>query len=698
MVDAPKKDAILMTALDRFAEAETAWSDDRARYEADVRFAAGDQWPREIRQARENKRRPCLTVDKLGQYIRQVVNDARQNRPSVNVDPVDDKGDPDVAKILQGLIRHVEYSSTADVAYDTALECAVTGGFGFIRVLTEYAHDATFEQDIVIKRVRNPLTVWLDPNSTEPNGSDCRWAFVTDDIPRKDYRARFPKAPEIDFDSSDLGSSNWFGDNVRVAEYWYVEDEDRNLHLMADGSIATDEEIALFVEETGAEPPMPVETRVIPQKCVYWCRMNGADIIEKPQKWLGKWIPIVPVWGNERDIDGEVQHTGLIHSAKDAQTLYNFSRTAFAERVALAPKAPYLAAAGQIEDYQDEWNTANETNLSVLKYDPIDISGHPVPPPMRQQASDIPAGFAEDMRLSEHDIQGSLGMYEASLGQKSNERTGVAIRARQGKADTGTFHYHDNLNRSIHHIGRILIDLIPKVYDTQRVIRALGEDGAAEQVQINPEQEQAVQKVADKTIYNLGVGRYDVTVKAGPSYSSLRQEAAEHMSLLMQTNPDLMMVFGDVWLKNQDWPGASDAAERMKAVLNPQVLAMLSQDQNIPPEAMPVIQSMQQQLEGAKKMFEDMQGQMQGMQQENEVLKQGMEVKAKEAAAKDEANKIDAFEAETKRITALANVENGKRDMDLKIRQMVSDQLDSMLTKESNDDAEEHPDQRTPVQ
>lgn len=671
-----EKDELLREALDRFGICESAWSQDRKRYTDDTKFASGHQWHEN--DLTERKGRPSLVVDKLSQYIRQIVNDARQNRPGIKVSPVDGQGDVEAAKVFQGIIRHVEDRSNADIAYDTSLECAVRGGMGFLRVLTEYVDDGTFNQDLCIKRVRNPLTVWLDPDCQEPDGSDARYGFVTDDLPKDVYEDRYGDKTPVNFDSDKVKTSEWFGDNVRVAEYFYVEDEKKRLHLLEDGTITNDDEIAL-AEAEGIQIPPIKETREIPQPRVYWMRLNGAEVIEGPRKWPGRYIPLIPVWGNEVDIDGEVIHTGLIHGAKDAQRLYNYSRSAFAERVALAPKTPYIVAEGQIEEHKTEWDTANVKNRSVLRYTPIDIAGHPVPPPMRQPASDIPAGFSEDMRLSEHDIQAAVGMYNSSLGAPSNERTGKAITARQREGDVATFHYHDNLNRAIRHVGRILVDMIPRIYDTQRVVRIIGEDRIAEMAEVSQEYPQAVTRLGSKVIYNLGVGKYDVTVSAGASYTTLRQEAAEQMGALLQSSPEQLQVFGDLWMKNQDWPGAQEIAERLKLTLLPPIQEAERAKGQQSPEVAQMTGQMQQMQQQFQQIMQEMQAQMQELTSENEQLKGGLMVKAQETQIKGQSLQIDAYDAETRRIQALTAAQAKEQELDLKVREMVSRRLDELL-------------------
>lgn len=653
---------------ERFKYAVGAWADNRKRYKEDVEFLAGDQWPQEIQDIRDKAGQPCLVVDKLNQYVRQVVNDSRQNRPSIKVRPVDSGADIETADILQGLCRHIEDRSDASAAYDTGIDGAVRGGFGFVRILTEYAHDQTFEQEICIDRVRNPLSVIVDPDFRKADGSDIKYAFVIDEIHEDQFKAEYPNVKEStpDFEVGELG---WTAsDKMRViAEYFEIVKKPRKLHLLEDGTSVPDDEYQAALDE-GLKPPAIKDTRNVELNVVMWSKLHGKGYIEEPREWIGKYIPIVPIIGNETDIDGKISYTGLCHSAKDSQRLYNYSRSAFAERVALAPKAPYVAAAGQIENHP-EWEDANAVNYSVLTYDPVSLDGKIVGAPQRQPASDIPAGFSQDMQLSEHDIQASLGMYAASLGQQGNEKSGKAIMARQREGDTSTFHFHDNLARSIRHIGKIVVDLIPKVYDSDRVIRIIGEDGTPDMVQISPELSEAKVKIGSKTVYNLNVGTYDVSVTAGASYTTRRVEAAEAMMQMTQGNPQLMGIMGDLMVKNMDWPGAEEMAKRLKLMLPPQILQAEQQEGEVSPEVQQVMAQAQQAMQEKDMQIQQAEQMIQKMGQELQQLKSAQDdkmltakVKQGELEIKSQELQIKGFEAETNRIKTMAEIERVQRE------------------------------------
>jgi hypothetical protein len=652
--EATKASPLLAEAKERFAAALDAWSDNRKWWIEDAKFRNLEQWPDDIKRLRSvpGKERPMLVVDKLNQYINQVVNDSRQNRPAVKVLPVDDSGDQDVAEALQGIIRNICNRSRADEAFDTSIEHAAGNGFGFFRVLTEYAHKGTFNQDIVIKRIRNPLAVLLDPNIQAADGSDSCYAFVIDDVPKDKFKSQYPKAKFTNWQSDASAYGDWMAEKtVRVCEYWYKIEVPQTLHYLTNGDtvedadyqkrIAKGEPLEIQLDEVTGEPM----TRQVTAYQVKWARLTGAEVLEE-NDWLGEDIPIIPVFGHEQDIEGKVIYSGLIRKAKDAQRLYNFSRSAFAERVAMTPRAPWIAADEAIADY-DEWGNPNTGNVEVLRYKSVGDDGQQLPPPQRVNPSDVPAGFLKDMEAAEHDIQGSIGMYNASLGERSNEKSGKAIMARQREGDTATFHFQDNLNRAISYLGRVLVDLIPKVYDSKRAIRILGEDGKATSAMVDPRQTSPMQEIKQskgvQAIYNLGIGRYDVVVAAGPSYTTKRQEGAEMMTQILQGQPELMRVAGDIFFRILDMPYAEELSERMKKMLPPE----LQDKDEENPELTAAIKQLQQLEQEAQAAVAERDEEIASLQQQLKGKDGEVAVKAHEAGTK-------RYEAETERLATMA--------------------------------------------
>ncbi len=648
-------DAVFTRAKERYERAEEYWHEDRLLALDDLRFRAGEQWPEEIKAKREAAKRPCLVLDKLNQYIRQIVNDGRQNRPAIKVHPVDSKADIVTAEIFQGMIRHIEDASMADACYDTALEGAASCGQGAFRVLSRYVGDQSFEQELLIQRFRNHLSVLPDPDIQAADSSDMRYCFVLEEMEKEAFEAKWPEGMPVDWQTSAM-YGDWFGDKVRIAEYWEVRETLTTLHMMADGSIVEESRLE-ELRKAGVEvDSLILQTRKIPRREVWFGKMSGAGWLDEPKQWPGQWIPILLVWGNELDLAGKVSHSGIVRAGKDPQRLYNYSRTAFAERVALTPKAPWVAAEGQIEDYKREWETANTGDYSVLRYKPTSLNGTVVPPPQRTSASDVPTGFSADMQISEHDIQAAVGMYNASLGAPSNERSGKAILARQREGDVGTFHYHDNLNRAIRHCGRILVDLIPKFYDTKRIVRVMGYDGAVSEARLDPDQTQARISNGVQSVYNLGVGRYDVSVSAGPSYNTLRQESADAMGRLVENNPELTAIIGDIVFKNMDWPGAQELSERMRLMLPPQVqeAEAAKAAKNASPEVVQLVAQFKQVVAGKDQALQQALGIAKQLEEQVTALQLKLDNKQGELGIKDREINIKEFEAITDRLTALA--------------------------------------------
>ena len=651
-----KKD-MLATMRSRFTMAVSAYSESREDELDDLRFEAGSpdnqwQWPADVLATRGSVQgqtinaRPCLTINKLPQHVHQVTNEQRQNRPSVKVIPVDDNADVEVAEIFEGVIRHIEYISDADVAYDTACENQVTYGEGYIRVLTKYCDDNSFDQDLYIGRIRNSFSVYMDPTIQDPCGSDAEWCFVTEDMTKAEYERQFPDAAPISSmmqqGVGDSSLSQWLTENtVRVAEYFYYEHTPTKLNLYQGNMSAV--EGSREDKELKALGLKPLKSRMADVKKVKWLKTNGFEVLEE-QDWAGKFIPVIRVVGNEYEVDGRLYVSGLIRNAKDAQRMYNYWVSQEAEMLALAPKAPFIGYGGQFEGYEQQWKTANTTNWPYLEVNPdvTDGNGATLPLPQRAQPPMASSGLLQAKAGASDDIKSSTGQYDSSLGATSNERSGRAILAREKQGDTGTYHYVDNLARAIRHCGRQLVDMIPKIYDTERIARIIGVDGEVKRAKINPSQAEPVKKIVDETgiviekIYNPSVGKYDVCVSTGPSYMTKRQESLDAMSQLLQGNPQLWAVAGDLFVKNMDWPGAQEMAKRFAKTIDPKLLSDADED--------PALQAAQQQLEAMGQELDQLHGMLQNVSKSME---------AQDLAIKEQEANIKAYDAETKRISAV---------------------------------------------
>lgn len=642
-----KGDALHKRAIERYKTLLDYWSENRRLALEDIKFRAGEQWPEQIKRAREAKQRPVLTFHKQEATIRQVVNDGRQNRPSVKYRPVDSGSDKRVAGAYQGIVRHILASSNADEAFDTALDHAAGSGFGYFRVLTEWAHDDAFDQDIRVARIRNPLAVLLAPHQAA-DGADCEDGFVVDEMSREEFAATWPKAKFLDWNLDERQyAADWLTKTtVRVAEYFYRVHEEMKLVQLEDGQVLGEDEYAELAGRGMANLPAVKNRRTAKRATVRWCRLSGAEVLEE-REWPSRYIPIIPVYGTEMDVDGKVIYSGMVRPAMDALRLYNYERTAYCERVALAPKAPWVAAEGQTEGHP-EWDTANTENHAVLTYTPQDVNGTALPPPHRVQASDVPTGLLQGMQVTEHDIQAAFGIFAAGLGDRSNEKSGKAILARQREGDVSTFHYHDNLNRAVRHLGRILLDLIPRIYDTRRVVRLLGEDGTDELAIVNPRSPLPVGVMGGLPMFNLSHGRYDVDVSAGPSYTTKRQESAEAMLAMTERNPQVWQSHGDLIVQSQDWPLAEEFAKRTKALMPPEVKAAIARAEEEGDDEDD--SRLRQVMEQADRAIEERERALQQAAEKIRELEKAAADKAAEAAAKLEEARVKRYEAETERL------------------------------------------------
>ena len=649
-------------------------TDNRIAAKDDLLFLAGgtNQWPIKAVQQRQLDGRPCLTINSLPTFVHQVTNDQRQNRPSIKVHPVDDGADVKTAKVIQGLIRHIEYESNADIAYDRAVNSAARIGFGFWYLTVEYENERSMQQRIVFRSVRNALSVRIDPLSVEPDGSDMQYAFIDNLMAREEFKRQYPEAEANNVSLiSDGSMSGWLTDNtVLVTEYYCLKWTPAKLALLQDGTTAFEDELS------PEQKKLVVSTRQSKRCKTMWYKLTGADVLDQTEIKC-KWVPVFPVYGDEIDIEGKVIRAGIIRNAKDPAQMYNMMMTSAVEEIALRPKVPFIMAEGQEEGHEDEFVAANNRSLPYITYKPVTIDGHLAPPPQRSHPADVPTGFLAMAAQARDNIKATTGIFDASLGARGNETSGRAILARQKEGDVANFHYFDGLIRSLRQCGRCLVDMLPHYYDTTRTIRIMGEDekvGFAVLNQPNERQEKLENGKIPAYLNDLSAGTYDVTIAAGPSYSTLRQEAAEAMAENMNRNPQLWGIVGDLYIRNQDWPGADEMAERIKKTIPPQLVEVEGDDEaeaeviNTPEGPIPVAQ--------VPVILEGMKNQLMQMR---EALTQAdldkAELAKAKAAIEQQEIRIKEFDAATKRMEMERKTENDKLKEIAEIEKARADQM-----------------------
>lgn len=616
----------------------------------DLKFAAGDQWPVEIQNSRVLEARPCLTVNKVDAYCRQITNQMRQQRPRIKVHGMNTESDAKMAQIIQGICRHIEVQSDADQAYDRAGDFAVRMGWGYWRVTTKYTKDDSFDQEIYIEQIDNPFTVYFDPNSIQPDGSDAEKVLITTVIPKKVFKKMYPNA-DIDQGftmrgTGDMNSEWIMKEDIRLAEYFYTERKSIKLCLLSDGTSVEESELPPQ-EVLDASGITIVDRRDSYKKQIKWCKLTAMQVLEEGE-WAGKYIPIVPVYGQETVVEAKKKRFGLVRMAKDPQRMYNFWQTSLTESVALAPKAKWLLAEGQDEGHENEWAMANIKSMPVLRYKQTDIDGKPAPVPQRLQPEPPPTGVMAAAQSMTTDLMQVVGIFDPAQLPTGN-LSGKALQGQQQQVDMTNFHYYDNLTRSIRQTGRIILDLIPKIYDKERVMRIIGDDGKPEILTINQygQDEEGI----DRILNDVTIGEYDIVMDTGPGYNSKRQEAVESMMALFAADPSLIQQAGDLLVRNMDFPGADTIADRL-AVNNP--LAKVDDKSKVPARIQMELQQLQAQNADLQKAVQDMQVYIQ-QRQDIEGVKQDAETKRKLMDVTAKAHDTEIREETRRRDTDIDN-------------------------------------------
>lgn len=547
---------IIRLARDRLEASIDSDKEERDKGIQDLKFAySEDQWDEGVKTARGNDR-PALTINKLPGFHDQVIGDYLQNNIAIKVNPVDDKADPETAEVIAGLIRNIEQVSVAKNAYATGHKGASGSGYGAIRVVTEYAADDVFEQNIKIKAVENAFSVHYDPSAKEHHRSDGMYMFIIEDMPTKDFKEKYPNAQIIDFTNKDTSDEmkKWCTESTtRIAEYFYKEPIEKKIYLLKDGTVVDE----LPKGET-PEKERTVKTHKIMRRLI-----SGVETLEGPAEWPSKYFPVIPVWGKQINIAGERKNRGLFRYSKDPQNIYNYQRTAGVEAVALVPKIPFVISDKQLTGYKEVWDSANTTNRVYLPYK--HVPGEP--PPTRQPPVTVPSGITNEVIIADQEMRDTMSIQKASRGIQSNEKSGRAIRERKQASETANFEYTNNTALAINHIAKVIIDLLPSIYDTARVERVIGEDGSKRPVQLNQEFDEN----GTKKMFDLTVGKYDVTVDVGPGYATQRQETQDAMTAFVQAAPNTLAAIADLYVEAQDWPNKGKFVKRLEKTIPPEL-------------------------------------------------------------------------------------------------------------------------------
>lgn len=640
----PKESDFIATARKRFEAADSDEKEIRAEAKIDFNFVAGEQWDPKLKADREAKGRPAITFPRCHTFVQQVSNEARQNKPQIKFAPTDDKADDDTAEIYEGLARHIQYSSDAQIAYENSVENSAGGSFGYYRFLTKETDNG--DQDLEIMPVLDPFAIYgiLVPACF---GREPRFGFVVEDLPEEEFKDIYPKSPITTggiggSDSSWMSSNGWTGtDTVRIAEYWYCVGQGK-------------------------------ETKV------KFCKMSGMEVLEmtsgeKHTEWLGYCIPIIPVLGKQMIVGGKPKLFSVVRYQRGAQTMLNYAKSRIAETLSIAPVSPWIVARGQIQKGDTNWTDTTKMP-PYLEYDSVDVNGKPAPPPQRQVYEPPIMSLSAFVQQEIDDMKATTGIFDASLGQKSNETSSVAITNRQQQSSMTTMHFMDNLERAFKKGGKIMEDIFPKIYDTERIIRILGADEAAKVVKINAPYSQPG---SDKQKhYKMGgdeAGKYSAIVTMGRAFSTKKMESFDMFQGIVQGNPQLLTMIGDIMFRNSDIAGADQLAERFKKMLPPNLQDNEADD---PENQLQQVQAQNAQLQQAHQALNAYAQQLE-KEKEGKVVEQQGKVQMVQIQEQSK-QAIAMMQEETKRLVAEITTkaqdarERAKLDADMDKTQHVS--------------------------
>lgn len=659
-------DRIIAEAKDRFRHAEEWEATFRTNYAYDMKFANGDshnkyQWDAGVARSRESENRPVLTINKTMQHCLQIINDQRQNPSQIEIRPVGGGASYDAAAVLEGICRHIESISQAQQAYNNACYHQVVGGCGYWRITTDYIEPDSFLQEIYIKRISDPMSVYMDFNIQEADGSDAEWAFIYKNMPVDEFERSYPNEDRLTSSPLGYGSADdWINrDTVRLAEYFRKSYKKDTLYLLPDGTtvLASD---ARAKDMDAVVKMEAVNSRKVQIPQVEWFLIGGGEVLDR-KIWPGRYIPVVRVIGTETVIDNVMDRFGHTRALVDPQRIYNFWSSSTVEFVSYQTKSPFIAAIESIAGFERNWERANIDTKAYLPYNAMDENGQKLERPERAPVPVMAQAYLEGLKIAAGEMMLVSGQYEASMGMKSNEVSGKAVDARERQGDNATYHFIDRFASAIRYTGRILVDLIPHIYDSSRVVRIMAQNGDESSVQIDPNANvahQPLQKVdahdynpdAIQAIFNPGIGTYEVEADIGPAFATRRQETFAAISTMLSENASLTPIVGDLLFRAADFPMSQEIANRLHNLVPKQALG-----EGPDPQLVQAQQLLAQQHQALQKMEGDLaqaQIKLVGVQQDA---------------------RIKEYEAETNRMKAVGGID--PEAMRPIVRQLVSEAL-----------------------
>ncbi len=665
---ASKNDGILREALENYKACMEWESTEDQRTREDIKFANGDtrngwQWPTKVFQARSGDGGadlPSLTINTTRVHNDLIINQLCKNGYGIKIRPTGGKASYKSAEVMEALVRRIEYISKASSHYRKVAEHQVDGSIGYILIDTDYVSERSFNQDIFLRSARDPTAVKLDPWIQEPDGSDANFGFVVERMQRKMFNRKYPEwKDKVGTAPLDSSFADWVTDKeIMLVKYYRKLGRDDTLVAWTDENGEEHEQLASEIKDDAGKEIFKAliaqikngeidgRTREVKDNEVEWFLIAGSVIIDRG-KWAGKYIPICRCVGREIVIDNILDRKGHTRPMIDAQRMLNYNASSSVEAVATQTKTQWLAASRAVEG-QEQWKEANVKNFAVLTWNDVDDEASPdnqqVTSPQRIEPPKPSEGHALGMQNAERQMMMISGQWQQQQGQPNplGPESGRAINERKEQGDIATYHFAEHRGDMLRHIGVQLLDLIPKIYDTKRILHVMDEDtGALKYIlHIDPDQNDVVHEVKEaqekseaiQIAFNPTMGEYECISDPGPDFATQRQDAENAMTLIFQRQPGLAGVCGDLYFRNSDFPVADKIADRIEKEIKATKPYLFDEGQN------PQLQGLQQQLAKALQI--------------NAELMQKLAEKGLQLRGKQELRDVEAYNAETTRMAA----------------------------------------------
>lgn len=575
MRDSKKARNLHREALQDFDKIQEALEHERKECLADRRFYSipGAQWEGAVGDQFENK--PMFEINKIHLAIMKIINEYRNNRITVDFISKDGSTEDTLADTCDGLFRADEQDSCAEEAYDNAFEEAVGGGFGALRLTTEYEDEEDDENDN--QRIRiEPIydadsSVFFDLDAKRQDKADAKYCFVVSSMTPDYYEEMYDEIPTSVDKDIDFAEYDWYSPElVYIAEYYRIEEHPETIYVYqtidgseerhAESEFEDDPDLERRIQGTGAQL---IREKKVKRKRVHKYLLSGSKILEDMGIIAGKHIPIIPVYGKRWFVDGIERCMGHVRLTKDAQRLKNMLTSKLAEISSLSSVSKPILTPEQIGGHEYMWAEDNVEDWPYLLVNPVtDAAGNSVPsgPVAYTKSPEIPPALAALMQQVDIDMKellGGSGNTEKMLSHVS----GKAHELIQKQIDGQAFIYMSNFAKSIKRTGEVWLSMAKEVYvETGRKMKTIDSMDQMASIELDAP---AMINGAPGRANDLTKASFDVAVDVGPSSASQREATVQTLIGMMQITQDqaTSQILQSMALMNMEGDGIVEARE-----------------------------------------------------------------------------------------------------------------------------------------